>query len=32
MLSEISEAERDNCHVVSLIYGPWEIAGGSVGE
>ena len=32
MLSEISQAEKDNCHMVSLIYGTQEIAGRLVGE
>ena len=32
MLSEISQAEKDNYHVVSLIYGTQGIAGRSVGE
>ena len=32
MLSEISQAEKDNYHMVSLIYGTQEIAGRLVGE
>ena len=32
MLSEISQAEKDNYHMVSLIYGTKEIAERSVGE
>uniref|UniRef100_A0A452SPW9 Uncharacterized protein n=1 Tax=Ursus americanus TaxID=9643 RepID=A0A452SPW9_URSAM len=32
MLSEISQAEKDNYHTVSLIYGTLGIAGRSVGE
>ena len=31
MLSEMSQAEKDNYHMISLIYGTYEL-GGLVGE
>ena len=32
MLSEVSHAGKDSYHMVSVIYGTYEIAGRSVGE